>query len=185
VAAVRQGRPTVVAEVGDGPAVGQSLTGDRLALFRRALGQDDPVLVSRVIGEKGQRRLLLAMRVQGSRAVVYRGTALKSAMPVPSTQNAPFRGLRVALYASPTTNKSNLIVTNEDEPLTGSLEKLKIQVGADRWLLVVAERHPLAGHPRRPVPLVRPGRWARGRLARRCDRRDAAPPARLGDEPRE
>jgi PAS domain S-box-containing protein len=144
VAAVRQGRPTVVVEVGDGPAVGQPLTGERQALFQRALGQDDPRLVSGIIGEKGQRRLLLAMRV-GSRAVVYRGTALKSAMPVPSTRNSPFRGLRVALYASPTTDRSNLIVTNQDEPLTGSLEKLKVPVGADRWLLVVAERHPLAG----------------------------------------
>ena len=99
VAAMRQGRPTVVVEVGDGPAVGQPLTGERRALFQRALGQDDAQLVSGIIGEKSQRRLLLAMRVQGSRAVVFRGTALNSAQPVPSTRNSPFRGLRVALYA--------------------------------------------------------------------------------------
>ena len=145
VATFRHGRPTVVVGVGDGPAAGQPLTPARRALFQRALDQKAGRLVSGVIKENGQRRLVLAIRVDGSRAVAYRGTALDSGKPVPSTRDSPFRGLRVALYASPQAKASNLIVTTEKEPLTGSVERLKVPVGADRWLLVVAERHPLAG----------------------------------------
>ena len=141
VAAVRQGRPTVVVEVGDGPAVGQPLTGERRALFRRAQPGRPPGW-SRASSRKAG---AACMRVQGSRAVVYRGTALRSALPVPSTERLALpwtagRALRLA-----DDGRSNLIVTNEDEPLTGSLQKAKVPVGADRWLLVVAERHPLAG----------------------------------------
>ena len=145
VAAMRQDRPTVVVAVGDGPEVGEPLTDSRRALFQRALDQPAGRLVSGIITENGGRRLVLAMRVEGSRSVVYRGTALDSGKPVPSTRNSPFRGLRVAVYASPRAVESRLIVTTEDQPLTGSLEKLRVPVGADRWLLVVAERHPLAG----------------------------------------
>lgn len=145
VAAVRQGRPAVTVAVGDGPAVGTPLSGARRELFRRALAEKPGQLVSGIVKEGGQRRLVLAMRVQGSRAVVYRGTALDSGPPVPPTRNSPFRGLRVALYADPRAEASSLIVTTEDQPLTGSLQKLRVPVGADRWLLVVAERHPLAG----------------------------------------
>ena len=145
VAAMRQDRPTVVVAVGDGPKVGEPLTASRRALFQRALDQRAGRLVAGVIRQDGQRRLVLAMRVEGSRSVVYRGTDLDSGKPVPSTRNSPFRGLRVAVYAAPRAERSNLIVTTEDQPLTGALEKLRVPVGADRWLLVVAERHPLAG----------------------------------------
>ena len=54
VVEMRQGRPTVVVEVGDGPAVGETLTGERRALFQRALGQDKGRLVSDIVGQKGQ-----------------------------------------------------------------------------------------------------------------------------------
>jgi PAS domain S-box-containing protein len=145
VAAVRQGRLTVVVGVGDGPAEGAPLNAARRALFQRALNQKTGKLVSGILKQDGQRRLVLAMKVEGTRAVVYRGAALDSARPVQSTQNSPFRGLEAALYAAPGAKPSNLIVKTEGDPLAGSPERLRVRVGADRWLLVVAERDPLAG----------------------------------------
>ena len=146
VAALRQGRMTVLAEVGDGPSVGETLSPGRAALFARALAAEGGQLVSGVITENGERRLVLVLPVEGGDAVAYRGAVIEPGQPATSTPDSPFRGLRVALYAGAQADPASLIVTTEDElPMTDSVESLEFSVGADTWLLQVGERHALAG----------------------------------------
>ena len=113
VAAVRQGRLTVVG-VGDGPAEGAPLNAARRALFQRALNQKDGKLVSGILKQNGQRRLVLAMKVEGTRAVVYRGP--------PSIRPGRCRPPRTPLpwpasgaVRRPTAKPSNLIVKTEGD----------------------------------------------------------------------
>jgi PAS domain S-box-containing protein len=153
VAANRGGGFSVVAAVGDGPAVGEVLTGERASLAARALAFDQSQLVSALLQEEGETRLMLARRVEGRRAVAYRESLVDPSRVAPSTPDSPFRELRVALYAAPRAEPDQLVVTTEAEvPLTGRVERLPFSVGGDQWLLVVGEREPLAGSLARNVP---------------------------------
>ena len=105
-----------------------------------------------------QRRLLLAMRVQGSRAVVYRGTALdrpgRCARPRTPLPWPAGRALRLA-------DDKSFEPDRHDRGRTADrfAPAAEGPVGADRWLLVVAERHPW----RAPSPPSSPGSsWPAG-----------------------
>lgn len=138
VVAAVDGAFKVMAEVGDGRSVGESLTGERATLARRALSFGKGRLVSALVTEQGETRLVLALRVEGQRAVAYREAVVNPTRAVPSTPNSPFRGLRVAMYAAPRVEPSRLLVTTTKEmPLTGSVETLRFPVGAERWTLVI------------------------------------------------
>jgi PAS domain S-box-containing protein len=146
VAARDGGRFAVVAVVGDGPAEGGALAGQRQALAVRALAQDKGQLVSALITEKGETRVVFAERVAGSRAVIFEESMVDRSRPAASTEKSPFRELAVALYAGPREDPDRLIVTTEaDSPLSGRVERVPFSVGADRWLLVTAARGSLAG----------------------------------------
>ncbi|HMJ94270.1 MAG TPA: ATP-binding protein [Thermoleophilaceae bacterium] len=146
VAAGDGGRFAVVAVVGDGPAEGGALAGQRQALAVRALAQDKGQLVSALITEKGETRVVFAERVAGSRAVIFEESMVDTSQPAPSTAESPFRELSVALYAGPREDPDRLIVTTEaDSSLSGRVERVPFSVGADRWLLVTAARGSLAG----------------------------------------
>ena len=153
VAANDGGGFAVVAAVGDGPAVGASLAGGRAALAARALALSEPQLVSDLITEGGETRLVLAWPVGGSRAVVYQESVVDPSRPAPSTPESPFRELRVALYASPEVDLDRLVLTTEaDLPMSGSVERVPFAVGADRWLLAVGADGSLVGSFARTVP---------------------------------
>ena len=146
VAAEDGGGFAVVAAVGDGPAVGEVLAGERAALAARALALDEPQLVSDLVTEGGETRLVLARPVGGTLAVVYQESVVDPSRPAPSTPELPFRELRVALYASPRLDLDRLVLTTEaDVPLSGRVERVPFSVGADRWLLAVGVRGSLEG----------------------------------------
>jgi PAS domain S-box-containing protein len=146
VAADDGGGFAVVAAVGDGPAVGEALAGQRSTLAGRALALKEPQLVADLIVDQGVTKLVLAMAVGGTRAVVYEESVLDPTRPVPAPPESPFHSLRAALYASPDADPDRLVFSTEaDLPLSGRVELLPRPVGADRWLLVVGTRSPLVG----------------------------------------
>lgn len=135
----------MVAGVGDSTPVGQLLSGDRATLAARALS--DGELVTGRFPDPGGIRLVLAQPAAGSqRAVAYQESVLDPGTPVPPTPDSAFRELRVALYASETSDPAQLILTTEARiPLTGRVERVPFPLGADRWLLAVGAREPLVG----------------------------------------
>ena len=143
----------VVASVGDGPADGERLVGERALLAARALALDETRLVSALITDQGETRLVLALPVDEGRAVAFSESVVDPSQPAPSTSDSPFQELRVALYASSRSDPSALVVTTEaDLPFAGRVEHVPFAVGADEWLLVVGDRAPLAGSLTRNVP---------------------------------
>lgn len=152
--AVRDGDVlTVTAVVGDRRAVGGVLADGRAALARRALGFDEPQLVTDLISEAGETRLVLARRVRGLDAVAFQESVVTARRVAPSTPESPFRGLRVAVYASPVEDPDRLVVsTSTDLPWPGRSEAVPFAVGADDWLLMVGARDPLMGSFPHVVP---------------------------------
>lgn len=149
VARQRSGGLEVIASVGDGPSVGDVLSGDRARLVARAAAGDQ--LVSQLFAEGDASRLALAIGVRD--VVAIHESVVDPRAPAPFTPDAPFRELRVALYAAPEIDPSKLVVTTElDVPLSGRVERVPFHVGADQWLLAVAARHPLVGTFARNVP---------------------------------
>jgi signal transduction histidine kinase/ActR/RegA family two-component response regulator len=146
VAANGAGGFAVADSVGEGPVEGEPLSGPRRALAARALAQKKGQLVSGLITENSEIRLVLAQRVNGSQAVVYEESVVDPGQPAPSTAESPFRELAVALYAAPREDRDRLVLTTEaDVPLSGRVARLPLSVGSDRWLLVTAARGSLSG----------------------------------------
>ena len=135
--------------VGDGPAEGAPLNAARRALFQRALNQKDGKLVSGILEQNGQRRLVLAMKVEGTRAVVYRGAALDSARPVPSTQNSP----SVACKRRCTPPDGETVEPDREDRgrpwrVAGAAQGARGRTGGCSW----SPNATPGGHARQPVP---------------------------------
>ena len=146
-----EGQFTVVAQVGDGPAVGAFLQADRAALATRALAADK--MVSAIVADGGATHLILALGVGPDRSVIYQESILDPTTPVPSSPSSPFHELRVVLYASSRPDPGSLVLTTEEHlPLSGDVEQLPFAVGADQWLLAVSPRQPLVGSFARSTP---------------------------------
>ncbi|MEX2658147.1 MAG: ATP-binding protein [Acidimicrobiales bacterium] len=142
---------TVAAAVGDGAPVGDVLGGERAAVAERALATGE--LASGVLhGDRGT-RLVFARPVAGQRAVAYRESVIDPTQPAPSTPESPFRSLDVVLYAAPDADPDHLVVTTAVDPdLSGTVTRRPLDVGGDRWLLVVGAREPLVGSFAERVP---------------------------------
>jgi PAS domain S-box-containing protein len=141
----------VVNSVGDGAGLGQPLVGDRAALAARALSVGQ--LVSALLVDQGETRLVFALSVGSNPAVAYQESIVNPATPVPSTPESPFRELRVALYASTRPDPSQLVVTTEaDMPMVGNLQQVPFPVGADSWLLLIGSNGSLTGSFAQQVP---------------------------------
>jgi PAS domain S-box-containing protein len=144
VAEEREAGFRVVAAVGDGPVAGASLEVDRAVLATRALASGK-LVTALVVDERGT-RLVLAMPVGSDRSVVYQESPLDPTTPVPSTASSPFHELRVALYAASRSDPDSLVLTTEAKtPLSGTVDQVPFDVGADKWLLAVGPREPLVG----------------------------------------
>jgi PAS domain S-box-containing protein len=141
----------VVNAVGDGTSLGQPLVGDRAALAARALSGGQ--LVSALLVDGEETRLVFALPVGSNQAVAYQESIINPATPVPSTPESPFRELRVSLYASTVPDPSQLVVTTETAmALGGSVHQVPFPVGADNWLLLIGSNQPLTGSFAQQVP---------------------------------
>ena len=139
---VGDGGVTAVAAVGNGPVAGLNITGSQAALAQRAVTAKGSV--SAVIDTPHGKRLEFATPVAG--LVVYEDVAIDPSKTYRAGPNDPFAELDGAIYASPSTDSSALVLaTTRHLPLTGRLDRLPITVGVQKWLLVTDSRRPLVG----------------------------------------
>ncbi|MBV8690850.1 MAG: response regulator [Actinobacteria bacterium] len=130
---------------GTGPAVGTVLTGQQGALAARAMVTTG--LVSDVIQQGAQRHLAFAV---GSpvdhNSVTFEELSFDPRAVARPGKGSPFSELQSAVYASPTATASRLVFSTADNaPLRGNVARRTVQVGADKWLLVVKAKTPLVG----------------------------------------
>jgi PAS domain S-box-containing protein len=146
-----EGSFKVVAAAGEGPAVGTDLQADRASLAARALAAG--TMVSAIVVDEQGTHLIFALGVSSDRSVIYQESTVDPTTPVPSTATSPFHELRVVLYASSRQDAASLLLTTEAHlPLSGDVERVPFEVGADHWLLVVSPREPLVGSFARNAP---------------------------------
>lgn len=132
-----------------GPAVGSTLTGTRADVVRRARNDDGLHSAKVVDGD----RSALVLAVAGDGVIVVQETPLQPEVPLPTEADSPFSELRAAVYASDEADAASLILTTDAElPLRGDVQVEVIDVGADRWTLVVAPRRSLVGDFARQAP---------------------------------
>jgi diguanylate cyclase (GGDEF)-like protein/PAS domain S-box-containing protein len=145
------GRFQVVAARGPGLASGDELTGDRAEAVRRAGARAGAGYVATRVfaaGPAGERRLGFALRVDAGAdgAVIYRESALRppgQRRQLTSTQ--AFSEIEAVLYAGPRPEADQVVLATRPLPIPGRTVDHVVEVGADRWLLVVAANRPLAG----------------------------------------
>ena len=135
----------VVAAAGDAPPPGTKLDPDRAAIAQRAGAASR--LVAGLLGDPKHRRLVIAVPLPGAaRSAAYQETPVNPTTPIPPTPGSPFHELRVALYAAGTNDPERLVLTTEARvPLTGRVERVPFNLGADRWTLAVGARGHLVG----------------------------------------
>ena len=89
--------------------------------------------------------------------VVYREAVVAPHSPSPATAAEPFSDLIGSLYASPTADPTQLVLTNapagEAPTGSGTLERPFV-VGDSRWLLAVSAERPLVGSLVTRLPLI-------------------------------
>ena len=151
VALVRQeaGRYRVVAAHGPGLAPGRDLNDAAVGAIRRAEDGDafagTPVFAS---GPGGERRVGSALRAGTApdSPVIYRESILQ---PVGQrrqlTSTQPFGDIEAALYDGSRADPDQVVLSTRPLPIPGRTVKSTVEVGADRWLLVVAANRPLVG----------------------------------------
>ena len=143
------GRFRVVATRGRGLTSGEELSGERAVAVGRARAGDGYV-ATRVFsaGPAGERRLGFALRVDAApdSAVIYRESVLRppgQRRQLTSTQ--AFNEIEAVLYAAPRAVADQVVLATRPLPIPGRTVDHVMEVGADRWLLVVAANRPLAG----------------------------------------
>jgi signal transduction histidine kinase/CheY-like chemotaxis protein len=129
---------------GDGPAVGDPLTGERALLATRALVSTG--FASTVFEHNGQRRLAFALPVGAAHdAVIYEEFGFDQTA-ITRTADSPFSELDGVVYASSTADPARLLFeTNPGFQMTGDFAARSFKMGTDDWLLVVKARSPLVG----------------------------------------
>jgi len=146
VAREHAGRFRTVAAAGLGaPGLGSDLPPDIAELSRKALGEKD--MVSGIVTTGKERRVVLALVTPNDpRAVAYTDSPLPGKSAAPTDPSSPYRELNVGLYADTHARTDALVLASGDLPGSGSgsVRRL-IDVGAEKWLLVVSTREPLVG----------------------------------------
>ena len=139
---VANGAVSVVATVGDGPAAGSALTGPRAALAERAVAAR--TMVSAVLDEPQGKRLTFAVPVGA--LVMYQDVAIDPSETYRPGSDGLFTELDGVLYASAGADPSALVLSTTPRlPLSGSVVRLPVKIGADQWLLVTRGKRPLVG----------------------------------------
>ena len=139
----------VLAAQGPGLAPGQELSAEAAEAVRRARTTDElvstPVFLS---GPAGERRLGWALRVDASSEalVVYRESVLRPpGQRRQLTATQPFSEIEAVLYAGPTADPGQVVLATRALPIPGRTVDHFVEVGPDRWRLVVAANRPLIG----------------------------------------
>jgi signal transduction histidine kinase/ActR/RegA family two-component response regulator len=133
---------STVAVVGDGPNAGALVTGARAVLAKRAAATQG--MVSSVLAGPQGRRLTFAIPVGGM--VIYEDVAIATTPSSATSADQPFAELDGALYASSGPDPATLVLSNTSRlPLSGTVVRLPVKVGADNWLLVTRAHGPLVG----------------------------------------
>ena len=150
VALVRQenGRYRVVAAAGAGLAPGQELDGQADGAVRRARDTEKFVTTGVFTTPAGERRVGQALRVDAAPGspVIYRESVLRPpGQRRQLTATQPFSEIEAVLYAGPTAAPDQVVLSTRALPIPGRTVDHLVDVGADRWLLVVAANRPLIG----------------------------------------
>jgi signal transduction histidine kinase/CheY-like chemotaxis protein len=141
----------VAAAVGHGALVGETLQGPRAALVRRALASKR--VVTALMSGPGGSRLVFAKPGRG--LVAYEESRVDATRPMPRVPGSPYDDLDVVLYASRRADPSKLAISSTGHGLTGGpVDERVLPVGADRWLLAIAARRPLAGQFATELPWI-------------------------------
>jgi signal transduction histidine kinase len=143
----------VIAAAGNGPVAGQELSGDQVALARRALTAKG--LVSGFA--RDGRTLRLAFGIGGAAGpgtVVWQETVISPATPAPTGPTSPWHSLNVAIYLSNHPDPSALVATTmKDLPLAGGIQ-YPFRVGAETWLIVASSPQSLVGSLGQDMPWI-------------------------------
>jgi signal transduction histidine kinase/ActR/RegA family two-component response regulator len=138
-----------VAAAGDGtPGVGKPVPAADGAVLARALTSQG--LVSGLVGEGADRRVILAIAVGGVKdTVAYLTSSLdpNASAAQQSDPNSPYRELDLAVYAGPEIDPATLLLTSGSTPgAHGAATQQALPLGADSWLVVASAREPLVGN---------------------------------------
>jgi serine phosphatase RsbU (regulator of sigma subunit) len=137
----------VVAAAGAGLATGHLVVGETASVLAAAQRASEMVATP-VLGTGASRSVgfALAGPAVPPGLVVYRLNALGPVSPPGQAGTAPFHELRVALYASPRPEPTQVLVaTTRDLPLHGSVRYVPVNAGATHWLLAASSTQPLVG----------------------------------------
>jgi signal transduction histidine kinase/ActR/RegA family two-component response regulator len=133
----------VIASIGDGPAAGSTLSADRAAIALRAARQHG--MAAGVLDTSSGRVLSFAVPT-GSGVVLYEDLPLSAGGFADTNQSGPFSELQGVLYASSRPDPAAVVLaTTRQLPLAGTVDRQKITVGTDSWLLTASSRQPLVG----------------------------------------
>ena len=151
VGVVRDTPEGLLVDLGGGPSMapGQLVTGARAVAMRQALVV--PALVSTpVLVENGVKSVGFALGPPAAPAgtVVYRETVIRPDRPSSTTESAPFSELKGSLYASPTPDPSQLVLTSAGPgrpPTDDDALHRPFTAGDSKWLLTVSAEKPLVG----------------------------------------
>jgi signal transduction histidine kinase/ActR/RegA family two-component response regulator len=148
---VSGGAVAVLAVAGRGPGPGTTLGGARAALAVRAT--EVPDLVTDLIDEPSGRHISFAKAI-GDGLVLYQDVPLAPFAAYRAGADDPFSELDGVVYAARHEDASKVVLaTSPDLPLSGRVERQRLEIGADTWLLVTRSNHPLVG------PFAVDARW--------------------------
>jgi diguanylate cyclase (GGDEF)-like protein len=144
----RDGRYRVVAAVGPDLVAGQELSGPAGVAVSRARDTEKFVSTGIFTAADGQRRLGQAWRIDTApdSFIIYRNSVL----PPPGqrrqlTSTASFTEIEAVLYAGPKADPTQIVLATRPLPIPGRSVDHVVEMGADRWLLVVTANRSLIG----------------------------------------
>lgn len=134
---------SAIAATGSGPPAGTTVTGDRAALAVRALRAQG--MVSAVLNQPSGRLLSFAV-ASGPGLVLYEDIPLEIFQLTQTKASGPFSELDGAVYASDHADPSKLVLsTTPHLPLSGTVDRQQMRVGADTWTIAARSNTPLVG----------------------------------------
>jgi signal transduction histidine kinase/DNA-binding NarL/FixJ family response regulator len=135
----------VSAAVGDRITVGSTLTGERAEVAARAW-REGRLATELLDGDGPIAWLVVAAPAAGPVPAVALQESPIPRVPVPPSPGSPFGEMRAVLYASPNPNAEKILLTTErDGRRIEHGSEAVLDIGVERWLLVVGAREPLVG----------------------------------------
>lgn len=134
---------SVIASAGNGPDAGAALSAARSRLALRASRLHG--MTAAAVDDAGGRVLSFAVPA-GPGLVLFEDLPLSANGFANLGPQAPFSELEGAVYASTRPDPAAIVLTTTRHlPLTGTVDRQRIRVGADDWLIAASSRQPLVG----------------------------------------